>query len=98
MSLIHRLSRVPGSARVGALIACGLTIFPLGAFLAYVGLAVGNALAEWGQSSGIGGLGFLAPVVGLTIYVALIVAIPALVGGVLGWSVHRMTSSFGRAS
>jgi|PersoiStandDraft_1058852.scaffolds.fasta_scaffold23344_2 hypothetical protein len=76
--------------------ACFLVAF--GVFLMYAGWAVESGLAEWGQSTGIAGLRFVAPVVGVALYCGLVVGVPAVIGGLFGWAIQRVRKSVGGTS
>jgi len=89
MSLRQRLSQIPRSAWIGAGVACVIVLLPLGAFLVSAGLAVGNDLADRGRSTGVFGMQTVAPFLGLILYAVVIVAIPAVFGGVVGWGIYR---------
>ena len=81
---------------IGALVGVA-AVSPLGAFLAYAGLAVANASAEWTGS--VAGL-TIGSVVRPVVYVGwllLVLGLPALCGGLLGSLISRLNARRSRA-
>jgi len=83
-----KFSRLPRAARIGALagIAC---VLPFGPFLAYAGLAMANASAEWAGGTSQSLEGRVVGVIIFVLWLLLVCAVPGLVGVLLGAAYAR---------
>ena len=83
-----KLSNLSRPARVGALvgIAC---VLPFSPFLAYAGLAVANASAQWAVGTSQSLEGRVLGAIAFAVWLLLVFALPASVGLVVGGGYAR---------